>query len=154
MNNAFTTMTGNQFNIFGKPRGMLQILAFIILIFTFLQSCVKDDIVAPEDYQYKEFADKHPSKHRLLYSVYRQDLINNAPPGPYGFRVGWRDGCDTGIASTGGNFYKSFVSPRKDYNMMKQDPDYSVGWSNAFWYCSRWGEMWHFRGEGRYRGLM
>jgi hypothetical protein len=54
------------------------------------------------------------------------------------FVQGWKDGCETGVASGSNTFYKSFF----DQNVVQGhkiagSTDYRVAWSNAFLYCFR-----------------
>ncbi len=54
------------------------------------------------------------------------------------FRQGWRDGCETGMASSNSTFYKSFYSGNtSDGWKMTSSSDYKNAWGLGFWYCYR-----------------
>ena len=61
-------------------------------------------------------------------------LVNASPE----FQQGWRDGCETGMASGSNTFYKIFYRNNKvDGYKMAESNDYKTAWSNAYWYCYR-----------------
>lgn len=134
----------------------LKITTIFFLLFSFLLAltgCVKDGIVPPADYEFPELAERHKPRYRfLLSSPYRIKAFASAPDGPYGFRVGWRDGCDTAASYIYLNTYRSVIKPRKDYIFMEKDKDYSLGWTTALWYCGRYFEVYQQRFENKYSG--
>lgn len=55
------------------------------------------------------------------------------------FKQGWRDGCETGMSSGSNTFYKMFYESRViDGYKAASSSDYSVAWTNAYWYCYRY----------------
>jgi|GEM_PF-6102438 len=107
-----------------------------------LASCISDGIKPPKNYPYPELAKRHPPKYRFIFSApSKWELLNRAPDGPYGFRVGWRDGCDTSVGMWIRNPYRGFIKPRKDYVFMQKDGDYSSGYGLGYWFCSRYSEI-------------
>ncbi len=61
-------------------------------------------------------------------------LVNASPE----FQQGWRDGCETGMASGSNTFYKMFYRSNKvDGYKMAGSTDYKTAWSNSYWYCYR-----------------
>lgn len=74
----------------------------------------------------------------------KRNLLTNAPPGPPNFRVGWKDGCDTGKAATGENKHKMKFGFKKDPRFIEGDKfngEYERGWETAFWYCQRFYDI-------------
>ena len=126
---------------------------FISLNIFFISACVSDGIVPPPDYPYPELVKRHPPKKRPFFSLVRVRLLNTAPDGPYGFRVGWRDGCDTSSAMFGRNPYRGTINQRKDYIFLQKDSDYGVGYGYGYWFCSRYQEVGNARGDDRYLGF-
>ena len=66
-----------------------------------------------------------------------QEMLHQGPEGPTEFRLGWRDGCETGISATANRFQRSFYSFKQDYELSK-NPKYYTGWKAAFDYCQRY----------------
>ena len=53
-------------------------------------------------------------------------------------RIGWKDGCETGIAGASNTFYKMFYRSNKiDGYRMSSSSEYRSAWDSAFWYCYR-----------------
>lgn len=53
-------------------------------------------------------------------------------------RIGWKDGCETGISGASNTFYKMFYRSNKiDGYRMSSSPEYRTSWDSAFWYCYR-----------------
>lgn len=50
---------------------------------------------------------------------------------------GWKDGCETGVASTTNHYYKFFYDWRQDAQLA-QNKVYYQGWRDAFDYCNRY----------------
>ncbi|NBX52241.1 MAG: hypothetical protein EBT63_01125 [Proteobacteria bacterium] len=54
------------------------------------------------------------------------------------YRLGWQDGCETGISDGSNTFYKMFYRNNKvDGYLVSNSPDYRDAWDLAFWYCFR-----------------
>lgn len=64
-------------------------------------------------------------------------MLTQGPPGPTNFQLGWRDGCETGIAASANTFQRQFYRFKQD-STLAQDPTYYTGWRNAFNYCQRY----------------
>ena len=74
----------------------------------------------------------------------KRNLLFDAPPGPEKFRIGWKDGCDTGKAATGEVKHKMAFGFKKDARFIEGDKfnaEYSKGWETAFWYCQRYYDI-------------
>ena len=56
---------------------------------------------------------------KSIIGTKRYYLISEAPPGPYPFRAGWEDGCDTGKAATGKVIIKLHINLLKMQNGLK-----------------------------------
>lgn len=54
-----------------------------------------------------------------------------APPGPPAFRVGYKDGCDSGYAWAGSPFYRRIDVPVPP----RTDEPYLTGWKDGFQRC-------------------
>lgn len=70
-------------------------------------------------------------------SPWMQDLLNQGPEGSTLFKLGWRDGCQTGISATSNAFQRHFYTFTQDYQMA-QDPEYYTGWKTAWTFCQRY----------------
>lgn len=71
----------------------------------------------------------------------RSNLIRSAPPGPPAFRIGWRQGCNTGKAATGKSKHRIPYKFVKDASFIEGDsfnPEFEKGWETAFWMCQRY----------------
>lgn len=66
-----------------------------------------------------------------------QDLLNETPPGPDNFRIGWKDGCETGISATSNHWQKFFYKFKQNYRLA-QDNEYYTGWKTGYTYCQRY----------------
>ena len=62
------------------------------------------------------------------------NLLAVQPAGPPEYRLGWEDGCDTGVSSVSGIFAKAVYGHRKRPEM-SQSEFYNQGWSEGFHYC-------------------
>ena len=66
-----------------------------------------------------------------------QKLLFEGPEGPPKFQMGWRHGCETGIATTSNLMQKYYYRFTQDYRYA-QDPVYYAGWKNGWSYCQRY----------------
>ena len=57
-----------------------------------------------------------------------------SPPGPPEYRLGWEDGCDSGMSAQGGWDYKLMYGFKKRPEMSDQAL-YKDGWNDGFSYC-------------------
>ena len=71
-------------------------------------------------------------------SPWAQKLLSQGPKDtPVLFQEGWRDGCETGIATSSNSLQRHFYK-------FKQNPDhaqnqvYYTGWKTAYIYCARY----------------
>ena len=74
----------------------------------------------------------------------KYNLIRSAPPGPEPFRIGWKEGCNTGKAATGKTKHKLPYIFVKDPKWIENDnwnPEYQKGWETAFWWCQRFYDI-------------
>ena len=84
----------------------------------------------------------------------KRNLLMDSPPGPENFRIGWRDGCHTGKASTGEVKHKIAFGFKKDARFIEGDKfnkEYEKGWETAYWYCERFYDIYNSPGR---RALM
>lgn len=84
----------------------------------------------------------------------RWNVIQDAPPGPPGFKQGWKDGCETALSAGVNPFYIRSYKYQLHYAMAKSDPDYNIGRAEATWFCGRYGERYGMLGEDKYGGLL
>ena len=56
------------------------------------------------------------------------------PPGPPEYKLGWEDGCDSGLSAEGGWDYKLLYGFKKRPEMASND-QYKQGWNEGFTYC-------------------
>src|SRR5437868_13789462 len=56
------------------------------------------------------------------------------PPGPPEYKLGWEDGCDSGLSAEGGWDYKLMYGFKKRPEMAGSD-QYKNGWKEGFDYC-------------------
>ena len=68
---------------------------------------------------------------------YIHDLLYSAPPGPNKFKLGWRDGCETGISAAGNHRIKFYYKFTQQYTLVS-DHAYYTGWKNGWNYCQRY----------------
>ncbi len=55
------------------------------------------------------------------------------------FKMGWRDGCETGMSGGSNTFYHMFYrNNQADGYKMMESSDYRRAWSASFWYCYRY----------------
>ncbi len=73
---------------------------------------------------------------KYLVGSAKDELLNEAPPGPPNFQYGWRQGCTTGKAATGRNHHKFYYKFEKDYKFVG-NKEFDKGWETAFWWCQR-----------------
>lgn len=84
----------------------------------------------------------HYKKLRLLFLGFlllpmacRPLYLNTVDPtGPPEYRLGWEDGCDTGIAAQGEWYYKVMYGFKKRPEMAAND-QYKQGWNEGFTFC-------------------
>lgn len=56
------------------------------------------------------------------------------PSGPPEYRLGWQDGCDSGLSAEGGWDYKLMFGFKKRPEMASSD-QYKQAWNEGFTYC-------------------
>ncbi len=56
------------------------------------------------------------------------------PAGPPEYKLGWEDGCDSGLSAEGGMDYKLIYGFKKRPEMASND-QYKNGWNEGFSYC-------------------
>ena len=57
------------------------------------------------------------------------------PEGPAEYKLGWEDGCDTGLsAEDEGYLYRAIYGYKKRPEMMENE-QYKQGWGEGFTYC-------------------
>lgn len=54
--------------------------------------------------------------------------------GPPEYRLGWEDGCDSGLSAQGGWQYKMMYGFKKRAELAASD-QYKQGWNEGFTYC-------------------
>ena len=69
-------------------------------------------------------------------------FLDMDPPGPPEYKAGWRDGCESGFATYGTAFYKTYYSFYQDFNMLK-NRHYNAAWHEAFNFCRHYNYKWH-----------
>lgn len=57
-----------------------------------------------------------------------------SPAGPPEYKLGWEDGCDTGLSAEGGLDYKLMFGFKKRPELAASD-QYKQGWNEGFTYC-------------------
>ena len=62
------------------------------------------------------------------------DLYLVNPSGPQEYRLGWEDGCDTGLSAEGGPLYKMVWGFKKRPEMSSNEM-YKQAWNEGFTYC-------------------
>lgn len=71
-------------------------------------------------------------------SPWMQELLHQGPQNaPNDFRIGWIDGCETGISASSNALQRHFYKFKQDYKMA-QNQEYYTGWKIAFSYCQRY----------------
>jgi len=62
-------------------------------------------------------------------------LWYSEPEGPPDYKLGWQDGCDSGLsAEDSGYIYRAVYGFKKRPEMAEND-QYKVGWTDGFTYC-------------------
>ena len=56
------------------------------------------------------------------------------PKGPPEYKLGWEDGCDSGLSAEGGWEYKMMYGFKKRPEMSTND-QYKSGWNEGYTYC-------------------
>lgn len=56
------------------------------------------------------------------------------PSGPPEYKLGWEDGCDSGMSAEGNYYYKLTFGFKKRPEMASND-QYKQGWNEGFSYC-------------------
>lgn len=62
------------------------------------------------------------------------DLYYVAPNGPSEYKLGWQDGCDTGLSAQGGFMFKMLYGFKKRPEMGNNEL-YKQAWNEGFTYC-------------------
>lgn len=71
-------------------------------------------------------------------SVLTKPLAVNTtpPPGPYNYQKGWKDGCETGLASTNNTLQLSLGTHRFTLDdQLRNDTLYNRAWKYGFNHC-------------------
>lgn len=69
--------------------------------------------------------------------VWMKDILEDTPPGPEMFRLGWKDGCQTGISATGNHIHKLHYDFTQQYQYLTNH-EYYTGWKISWSYCQRY----------------
>ena len=85
--------------------GKVKNIALMVLLFTTLQSC-----------------------------TLKPGPLDLDPPGSPEFKMGFKDGCESGLATYGTIFYKARYSFYQNYDMLS-NIDYDRAWHESFNYC-------------------
>lgn len=72
----------------------------------------------------------------------RPILMDMDPPGSPEFKMGFKDGCESGFATYGTFFYKLNYSFYQNYEMLS-NVDYDRAWHEAFNYCRHYSLKWN-----------
>lgn len=70
----------------------------------------------------------------LATSCRPAELYLTQPSGPPEYRLGWEDGCDTGLSAQGGPLYKMMYGFKKRPEMGNNEL-YKQAWNEGFTYC-------------------
>ena len=70
----------------------------------------------------------------LLSSCRPPSLYLVDPQGPPEYKLGWEDGCDSGLSAQGAMFYKMAYGFKKRPEMGDNDM-YKTAWNEGFTYC-------------------
>lgn len=70
----------------------------------------------------------------LLASCRPASLYLVDPSGPPEYKLGWEDGCDTGISAQSGLMYKMVYGFRKRPELSDNEL-YKTAWNEGFTYC-------------------
>lgn len=68
-------------------------------------------------------------------------------PGPPEYKEGYKDGCQSGMATYGPVQYKLYYNYYQNYGMLK-DKYYVTAWHEAFDFCRHFTLKYHTQGEG------
>lgn len=63
-----------------------------------------------------------------------QGLVDGAPAGTAAFRYGWKDGCESGMATYGAPHYKAVYDFTYDTDLIN-DREYHQAWQVGFRHC-------------------
>jgi hypothetical protein len=69
-------------------------------------------------------------------AAWNQDILEESPPGPPKFQLGWKDGCHSGISVTGNLNHRQFYHYKQNSDLA-QDHEYYTGWKIAYDHCQR-----------------
>ena len=61
-------------------------------------------------------------------------LYGIAPSGPPEYKLGWEDGCDSGLSAQGGFVYRAAFGFKKRAELGDNDV-YKTAWNEGFTYC-------------------
>lgn len=61
-------------------------------------------------------------------------LYGVTPAGPPEYRLGWEDGCDSGLSAQGGSLYRASFGFKKRPELGDNDL-YKTAWNEGFTYC-------------------
>jgi hypothetical protein len=65
-------------------------------------------------------------------------ILNQAPQAaPANYKLGWKDGCESGMALTGNQLYKAVYHNKIDVSKVN-DTQYYRGWNEAKTYCAHY----------------
>lgn len=62
-------------------------------------------------------------------------LMSVTPSGPPEYRLGWEDGCDSGVSAEDGSFFYKWTLGFKKRPEMAGEEQYKAGWNEGFSYC-------------------
>lgn len=57
------------------------------------------------------------------------------------YKLGWEDGCESGMAAYGNLMYKTLHSYRFDKEMAR-NPEYARAWRDSYGYCRHYTGTW------------
>ena len=69
--------------------------------------------------------------------IINADLSMHSPD----FQQGWRDGCQTGLAVYGNDYYKSYYGFTRDTTKIA-NRRYETAWTDAYHYCRHYVNTW------------
>ncbi|MBL0317791.1 MAG: hypothetical protein IPP74_00545 [Alphaproteobacteria bacterium] len=64
------------------------------------------------------------------------------------FNMGWKDGCESGLASVSNSFYKTFYKFRQQAHLIENNTYYGA-WFDSFRYCRDYTDKWTFESWDR-----
>lgn len=62
-------------------------------------------------------------------------LVYSEPEGSADYKLGWEDGCDTGLSAEDAGYLYRAMWGYKKRKEMAENPQYKEGWSEGFQYC-------------------